>query len=116
MLFRLLIQFLRPYKRDLAAVIALQLAATSAMVYLPNLYAQIIDRGVATGDIGMILSTVAEMLAFSAVQVACSIAASYYGARAAMAYGRDLRTAVFHRVGELSVHEVSTCLLYTSPS
>jgi ATP-binding cassette subfamily B protein len=108
MLFRLLIQFLRPYKRDLAAVVALQLAATTAMVYLPNLYAQIIDRGVAAGDIGMILSTGAEMLAFSAVQVACSIAASYYGARAAMAYGRDLRAAVFHRVGELSVHEVST--------
>ena len=107
MLFRLLIQFLRPYKRDLAAVIALQLAATGAMVYLPSLYARIIDRGVATGDIAMILSTGAEMLAFSAVQVACSIAASYYGARAAMAYGRDLRAAVFHRVGELSVHEVS---------
>src|ERR1043166_5048357 len=91
MLVRLLIQFLRPYRRPLAIVAALQLAATTAMVYLPNLYAQIIDRGVAAGDIGMILSTGAEMLAFSAVQVACSIAASYYGARAAMARTRGAR-------------------------
>src|SRR5215467_4345872 len=107
MLVRLLIQFLRPYKRELATVIALQLASTGAMVYLLNLYARIIDRVVAVGDIGEILSTGAVMLAISAVQVACSIAAVYYGARAAMAYGRDLRAAVFHRVGELSAHDVS---------
>ena len=107
MLLRLLKQFLRPYKRDLTRVIVLQLAATAAMVDLPNLYARIIDRGVANHDVATILSTGAVMLVVSAVQVACSIAAAYYGARTAMAYGRDLRAAVFHRVGELSAHEVS---------
>jgi ATP-binding cassette subfamily B multidrug efflux pump len=107
MLLRLLIQFLRPYRRQLLVVIALQLAATTAMVYLPNLYARIIDRGVATGDIGYILTIGAIMLAISLVQVACSIAATFFGARASMAFGRDLRGAVFHRVGELSVHDVA---------
>src|ERR1044071_3644586 len=104
MLLRLLKQFLRPYKRDLTRVIVLQLAATAAMVDLPNLYARIIDRGVANHDVVTILSTGAVMLVVSAVQVACSIAAAYYGARTAVAYGRDLRAAVFHRVGELSAH------------
>src|SRR5690242_5526181 len=108
MLLRLLFQFLRPYARKLAAVVVLQLAATAAMVYLPNLYARIIDQGVAVGDTGYILSTGAIMLATSAVQVACSVAAVYFGARAAMAYGRDLRGAIFHRVGEFSAHEVGT--------
>ena len=56
MLLRLLFQFLRPYTRDLAAVIALQTASTAAMVYLPSLYARIIDQGVAVGDTGYILS------------------------------------------------------------
>jgi ATP-binding cassette, subfamily B, multidrug efflux pump len=107
MLLRLLIQFLRPYRRQLAVVIALQLAATTAMVYLPNLYARIIDRGVATGEIGYILTTGAIMLAISLAQVACSIAATFYGARVSMAFGRDLRRAVFHRVGELSAHDVA---------
>lgn len=107
MLLRLLIQFLRPYRRPLAVVVALQLAATAAMVYLPNLYARIIDRGVAVGDIGYILSTGAIMLVVSLAQVGCSIAATYHGARTAMAYGRDLRAAVFHRVGELSAHDVA---------
>ncbi len=106
MLIRLLIQFLRPYVRHLAAVVALQLASTTASLYLPYLYARIIDRGVAVGDTGYILSTGGIMLAITAVQVACSIAAVYFGASAAMAYGRDLRGAIFHRVGGFSAREV----------
>ena len=106
MLVRLLIQFLRPYARQLAAVVAFQIVGTTASLYLPNLYARIIDRGVARGDTGYILSTGGIMLAFSALQVVCAVAGVYFGARAAMAYGRDLRAAVFHQVGEFSAHEV----------
>jgi ATP-binding cassette subfamily B protein len=108
MLFRLLFQFLRPYARHIAAVVVLQLASTTATLYLPNLYARIIDQGVTTGDTGYIFAAGGIMLAITAVQVACSIAAVYFGARVAMAYGRDLRAAIFHRVGTFSAHEVGT--------
>jgi ATP-binding cassette subfamily B multidrug efflux pump len=108
MLVRLLIQFLRPYARPLAAVVAFQIVGTTASLYLPNLYARIIDRGVALGDTGYILSTGAIMLAFTALQVVCAVGGVYFGARAAMAYGRDLRAAIFHQVGEFSAHEVGT--------
>ena len=107
MLIRLLFQFLRPYKRELAAVVVLQLAAASAVVYLPNLYAKIIDQGVAVGDTGYVLTVGALMLAISVIQAACSVAATYFGSRASMACGRDMRGAVFHKVGELSAHEVA---------
>jgi len=106
MLIRLLRQFLRPYARPLTAVVVLQVAATAAMVYLPNLYARIVDRGVSLGDTGYILSIGAIMLAVAGGQVVCTVAATYFGARTAMAYGRDLRAAIFHRVGEFSTHEV----------
>jgi ATP-binding cassette subfamily B protein len=108
MLVRLLLQFLRPYARHLAAVVVLQLASTTAALYLPNLYARIVDQGVTAGDTGFILTAGGVMLAITAVQVACSIAAVYFGARVAMAYGRDLRAAIFHRVGTFSAHEVGT--------
>jgi ATP-binding cassette subfamily B protein len=108
MLVRLLFQFLRPYARQLAAVVVFQVIGTTASLYLPNLYARIIDRGVAVGDTGFILSTGATMLAFTAVQVVCAVVGVYFGAKAAMAYGRDLRAAIFHQVGELSAHDVST--------
>ena len=107
MLIRLLRQFLRPYRGPLGGVLALQLVGTMASLYLPSLNADIIDKGIARGNTGYILSTGAWMLLVSALQIACSVAAVYLGARTAMAFGRDLRSAIFHRVGEFSSREVS---------
>ena len=39
-------------------------------------------------------------------QIACSVAAVYFGARAAMSFGRDMRSAIFHKVGTFSAREV----------
>ncbi|MET9066774.1 ABC transporter ATP-binding protein [Streptosporangium sandarakinum] len=107
MLIRLLRTHLRPYTGSLVAVVVLQLLGTIASLYLPSLNADIIDRGVATGDTGYILTTGGWMLAVSLAQIACSIAAVYYGSRSAMGFGRDVRAAVFHRVGTFSAREVS---------
>ena len=108
MLARLLSRFLRPYARQITALVVLQLASVTATLYLPYLYARIVDQGVTTGDTGYILSAGGFMLVITAVQVACSIAAVYFGAQVAMGYGRDLRAAIFHRVGTFSAHEVGT--------
>jgi ATP-binding cassette subfamily B multidrug efflux pump len=106
-LTRLLGTHLRPYRRLLAAVVALQLVGTTATLYLPSLNADIIDLGVVPGDTGYILSTGAVMLAVTLGQIACSIAAVYFGARSAMSFGRDVRAAVFRRVGRFSAREVA---------
>ncbi len=47
------------------------------------------------------------MLMVSLVQILCSGAAVYVGARTAMAFGRDLRGGLFHRVGTFSSREVA---------
>ncbi|MGW4590483.1 ABC transporter ATP-binding protein [Amycolatopsis thermoflava] len=107
MLNRILRTFLRPYWRALAAVVVLQLAGTIASLYLPSLNADIIDHGVATGDTGYILSAGGWMLAVTVLQIACSVAAVYFGARSAAGFGRDVRAAVFHRVGGFSAREVA---------
>ncbi|MGH3383420.1 MAG: ABC transporter ATP-binding protein [Nocardioidaceae bacterium] len=107
MLVDLLRTYLRGYRRELAGVVGLQLVGTIASLYLPSLNADIIDRGIAQGDTDFIMRTGSWMLAVTLVQVACSIGAVYLGARTAMAFGRDVRTAVFHRVGEFSAREVN---------
>ncbi|MEQ4209300.1 ABC transporter ATP-binding protein [Actinopolymorpha sp. B9G3] len=107
MLIRLLSTFLRPYARSLAAVVLLQLVGTMASLYLPSLNADIIDDGIATGDTGYIVRTGGWMLLVTLVQIACSIAAVYFGARTAMSFGRDVRAAVFERVGTFSAREVA---------
>lgn len=106
MLIRLLRVYLRRYRRELGMVLALQLLATIALLYLPSLNAAIIDNGVVKGNIHYILVTGAWMLGVTLAQIAASIGAVYFGAMAAMAFGRDIRSAVFHRVGAFSAREV----------
>jgi ATP-binding cassette subfamily B protein len=105
-LLRLLRIHLRPYTGLLTAVVLLQLVGTIASLYLPTLNADIIDNGVAKGDTDYIMSTGGIMLVVTLVQVACSIAAVYFGARTAMSFGRDVRGALFRQVGMFSDREV----------
>ncbi len=106
-LVRLLTQRLRPYRRWLLIIVVFQLAGTIAALYLPTLNADIIDGGVATGDTGYILRIGAWMLAVSVLQIVCSVIAVYFGARTAMSFGRDVRGALFARVGTFSAREVA---------
>ncbi len=107
MLIALLRTYLKPYKAALVAVVILQFLGTIAALYLPTLNADIIDNGVAKGDTTYILQVGAVMLGITFVQVACTIAAVWFGARSAMGFGRDTRAAVFHRVGSFSAREVT---------
>jgi len=107
MLGRLLTQYLRPYGWLLTGVIVFQLAQSIASLYLPTLNADIIDNGVALADTGYIIRIGALMLAITLLQVACAIVAVYFGAKVAMAVGRDLRRAVFRQVGAFSEREVA---------
>jgi ATP-binding cassette, subfamily B, multidrug efflux pump len=106
MLIRLLRTYLRPYRNALAAVAVLQLVQTLATLYLPTLNADIIDNGVVTGDTHYIMRIGGIMLAVSVVQIACAIGAVYFGAKTAMALGRDVRHSVFARVQRFSLREV----------
>ena len=106
MLLGILREYLHPYRRWIMAVALLQLVGTIASLYLPSLNADIIDNGVVRGDTGYILRTGGWMLAVSLIQIACTIAAVYFGARSAMAFGRDVRSAIFRRVGSFSSREV----------
>jgi len=91
----------------MAAIVALQLVGTLASLTLPSINAAIIDNGVIRGDSGYILREGGWMLAVSLLQIVCTIAAVYFGARTAMAFGRDVRSGVFHRVGEFSSRELA---------
>jgi ATP-binding cassette subfamily B multidrug efflux pump len=106
MLIRLLRVYLRPYRKAVAAVVALQLVQTLATLYLPTLNADIIDNGVITGDTHYIVRTGGIMLAVTVVQIVCAVGAVFFGARTAMAVGRDLRHGVFDRVQQFSAREV----------
>lgn len=107
MLWKLLVEYLRPHRKLLAAVVIFQLAQSIASLYLPTLNADIIDEGVAKANIGYILSLGGVMLGITLLQIVCAVIAVYFAAKAAMGVGRDLRGAIFKRVGEFSEQEVT---------
>ncbi|MCQ1956695.1 ABC transporter ATP-binding protein/permease [Arthrobacter sp. zg-Y826] len=113
MLLRLVRENLAPYKGAVAAVVLLQLLQTVATLYLPTLNADIIDRGVVTGDTDVIMQVGGWMLAVTAGQVLCSVSATYLASRVAMRAGRNIRAALFTNVETFSSREVG---LFGPPS
>ncbi|MGO1770773.1 MAG: ABC transporter ATP-binding protein, partial [Microbacterium sp.] len=107
MLIRLLARYLGRYWILLAGVLVFQLASALAALYLPTLNADIIDNGVATGDVGYIVRVGAIMLLVALAQILAAIVATFCAARAAMSLGRDIRHGVFQRVSGFSEREVS---------
>ncbi len=97
-LWQLLKSHLGPYRNLLILVVFLQAVQTGASLTLPTINANLINNGVLTGDTDYIWREGAIMLFFSFVQIVFAGAAVYFGAKAAMGFGRDLRRDLFHQV------------------
>ncbi len=106
-MIRLLSTYLRPYRRALAVVMVLVAVQALANLYLPNLNADIINNGVVKGDTGYIIRTGGLMLLVTFLVGVCAIVAVYFGSRTAMAFGRDVRSAIFRRVMSFSQKETN---------
>ena len=107
MLIRLLRQYLRPYAREIGLVLVLVLIQSIGNLYLPNLNADIINNGIAKGDIPYIWRTGAVMLGITLGIGILSIGGVYWASLTSMGLGRDLRAAVFSRVQSFSAREMN---------
>lgn len=107
MLWALLRRYVRPYRGLLGVVAALQVVSTLASLYLPTVNAAIIDDGVAKGDTATIVELGGVMLAVCGLQVVCAVGAVYFGSRAGMGFGHDLRAAIFRHVVGFSAEETA---------
>jgi len=103
----LLRTYLRPYVAQLGVVMALLLVQAIGNLYLPDLNADIINNGVTRGDNDYIMRTGGLMLVVTGLLGLAAILAIYGGARIAMGFGRDLRSAIFTKVETFSQVEVN---------
>ena len=99
--------YLRPYVAPLALVLFLLLVQALGNLYLPDLNADIINNGVARGDNDYILRTGGLMLVVTGLLGIAAVIGVYWGARVAMGFGRDLRSAIFSKVETFSQVEVN---------
>ncbi len=100
-------KFLKKYW--LLIVVTVSLVAVQAItnLCLPDLTSNIVDKGIAKGDTKYILQLGVKMLLFSGIGILASIIASYTAANVSMKYGRDLRNAVFKKIEDFSLVELS---------
>jgi len=106
-LIRMLRTRLQPYRAQVSIVLVLTVIQTVLGLFLPNLNADIINNGVAKGDVSYIWRTGGVMLALTVVQGAIAIVAVYWASRTSMGVGRDLRKAVFACVLRFSAREMN---------
>jgi len=99
--------YLRPYRRNVVIVLVLLLIQSITNLYLPTLNADLINNGVAKGDINYIWKIGAIMLAASALIMGASVLLAFLSSRVSMAFGRDLRGAVFSAVEGFSARELN---------
>jgi len=107
LLTQILKKYLRPYKKQVYLILLMLLIQAIASLYLPNLNADLINNGVAKGNVGYIWHIGEIMLASSALVMGASVWLAYLAARVAMAFGRDLRGAVFSAVEGFSARELN---------
>jgi len=98
----LLRNYLRPYQRMVGITLVLLFIGAMGNLYLPDLFGDIINNGVAKGDTAYILRVGGLMLLVTAVLAVTSVIAVYYSARIAMGFGRDVRSAIFSKVETFS--------------
>jgi ATP-binding cassette subfamily B multidrug efflux pump len=104
---KLLLKYLRPYRASLAIVFVLVSVQALTNLYLPSLNADIINNGVIKNDTGYIIRTGGFMLLVTVLTGLCAIVAVYFGARTAMSFGRDVRSAIFRQVMGFSQKETN---------
>ena len=92
---RLLLRYLKNYKGVIGLTLAALLIDDVGTLLVPTMLANMINSGIATGDMDAILRGGAVMLGVSIVASSAAIAALYLGARLAADVCRDVRCAIY---------------------
>ena len=92
---RLLLRYLKNYKGVIGLTLAALLIDDVGTLLVPTMLANMINSGIATGDMDAILRGGAAMLGVSIVASSAAIAALYLGARLAADVCRDIRCAIY---------------------
>jgi ATP-binding cassette subfamily B protein len=101
-----LLKYFKPYIGWLIALVLLLILQAVTDLYLPELNADIINNGIIKQDTDYIWRTGGLMLAITLIVAFANVAVSFVSGRAAMAFGRDLRAALFKKIETFSLSEL----------
>ena len=105
---RRLYGFLRPYKRPSAVALLLLFAMVAADLLIPHLTQRIIDQGIATHNLHVVVTTALWMAGAALLSAGFAIANNYLSVSVAMDFGADLRSALIRKVQTFSFANLDT--------
>ncbi len=111
-----LIRFLNPYRLVLVLILVLAIGQSAANLYLPNLMADIVNKGIASFDTNYIWKTGGIMLIIAVGGTLCAVVGIYFSSQVAVGMVSSIRASIFKKVQHFSLHEfdtVSTASLIT---
>lgn len=94
--------FVRPYRMQAVAALALLLGMVVADLIIPHLTRKIIDEGIVPGNFSVILSTSLIMVGASLLSAAFAIANNFLSVSVSMHFGADIRSALIRKVQTFS--------------
>ena len=96
---------LKPYWKLVALSILMLSVQSICNLMLPNLMSSIVNDGVETGATQVILQIGMMMLGVALLSAGADACANYFSSKAAMSFGRDLRSITFRKITGYSLHE-----------
>src|SRR6266576_5776477 len=103
-----LLRFLKPYRPVLVLVVVLAFAQAMANLYLPTLFANIVDNGIIKGDTGYIWRTGGIMLLITLAGTIAAVVGIFFSSQVATGFGKIIRAKLFTHVEQFSLHEFDT--------
>lgn len=100
-MFRLL-EYIKPYWKAALVAPLLMALEVAADLLQPMLMARIVDRGIAGGDLLLIVRTSLLMIGIALVGVAGGIGCMIFSSRVAQSFGTDLRRDLFQKIQSFS--------------
>ena len=97
-----LVQYLRPYRKQLTLGPLAKLAEAVFELLLPLLMARLTDNGIAQGDSAVILRMSLWMACIACAGFACSLFCQYSASIASQGFGTALRDALYAHINALS--------------
>ena len=102
------IKFLKGYyKESIIAPLFKMIEATFELI-IPLITARIIDEGIKNRDTALILKMGGWLVLLGVLGLACSLIAQFFAAKAAMGFGKAVRSELFKRINSFSHKQIDT--------
>ena len=113
---RLILNYFKPLWKQLLLIVGFTAISVWATLKIPTVMSQIIDHGILSNDLGLIVGQGLWMLALSLADISGMIVSDIITSRAMARLAGDLRSDIFRRIESFSLNEIdkfSTASLIT---